>query len=93
MNSINKELKHFRNSIDFKEALRRAIKYLTEGAAVAVAAYYIPKDRLEIEEVVLIAVTAAATFALLDMYAPSIGDYARKGTGFGIGANIAGFPR
>ena len=37
--------------------------------------------------------TAAATFALLDMYAPSVGSAARQGTGFGIGANLAGFPR
>ena len=40
----------------------------------------------------MIAITAAATFALLDMYAPSIGSAARQGTGFGIGANLSGFP-
>ena len=32
-------------------------------------------------------------FALLDMYAPSISNAARQGTGFGIGANLTGFPR
>ena len=47
---------------------------------------------MNIEEVIMIAITAAATFALLDMYAPSVGNYARQGTGFGIGANLAGFP-
>ena len=61
--------------------------------AVAVAAYYIPKKKMDIEEIVMIAITAAATFALLDMYAPSIGNAARQGTGFGIGANLAGFPQ
>ena len=47
---------------------------------------------MNIEEIAMIAVTAAATFALLDMYAPSIGNAARQGTGFGIGANLSGFP-
>ena len=48
---------------------------------------------MNIEEIVMIAITAAATFALLDMYAPSIGHAARQGTGFGIGANLSGFPQ
>ena len=77
---------------NLQEILKRAVKYLIEGAAVAVAAFYIPKNRMKIEEVVMIAITAAATFALLDMYAPSVGSAARQGTGFGIGANLAGFP-
>ena len=47
---------------------------------------------MNVEEIVMIAITAAATFALLDMYAPSIGSAARQGTGFGIGANMSGFP-
>ena len=78
--------------IDLGELLRRIVKYLVEGGAVAVAAYYIPKKKMNVEEIVMIAITAAATFALLDMYAPSIGSAARQGTGFGIGANMAGFP-
>lgn len=41
----------------------------------------------------MIAITAAATFALLDVYSPSIASAARQGTGFGIGANLTGFPR
>ena len=77
---------------NLQEILKRAVKYLIEGGAVAVAAFYIPKNRMKIEEVVMIAITAAATFALLDMYAPSVGSAARQGTGFGIGANLAGFP-
>ena len=79
-------------SFDVREIAKRLAKYLIEGAAVAVAAFYIPKNRMKIEEVVMIAITAAATFALLDMYAPSVGSAARQGTGFGIGANLAGFP-
>jgi hypothetical protein len=40
----------------------------------------------------MIAITAAATFALLDMFSPSIGGAARMGSGFGVGANLVGFP-
>jgi len=79
--------------LDLQEAMKRAVKYLVEGAAVAVAAYYIPRKKMGLEEVAMIAVTGAATFAVLDMYAPAVSDAARKGAGFGIGANLVGFPR
>tara|TARA_Y100000389_G_C17006808_1_gene292150 strand:- start:148 stop:423 length:276 start_codon:yes stop_codon:yes gene_type:complete len=89
----NGEVQEMRSGFNLQEILKRAVKYLIEGAAVAVAAFYIPKNQPKMEEVVMIAITAAATFALLDMYAPSIGSAARQGTGFGIGANLAGFPQ
>ena len=79
---------------DLGEFLKRAIKYLVEGLMVAIAAYAIPKGKgLTLEEVALIALTAAATFSILDTYSPSMGMTARTGAGFGIGANMVGFPR
>jgi hypothetical protein len=75
------------------EFVNRALKYLLEGLAVAVAAIYIPKRNLPLEEVAILALVAAATFALLDVLAPSVGVTARQGAGFGIGANLVGFPR
>ena len=92
MDFVKKELNQLESAFDLQEVVKRAVKYLIEGAAVAVAAYYIPKKQMNIEEIVMIAITAAASFALLDMYAPSIGNAARQGTGFGIGANLTGFP-
>lgn len=82
------------DGFDFQEVLKRAAKYLFEGLAVALAAYYIPQKgrRLSLEEVAMISITAAATFAILDMYTPAIGSAARTGAGFGVGANLAGFP-
>jgi ABC-type Co2+ transport system permease subunit len=77
---------------DLGELVKRAIKYLVEGLMVAIAAYAIPQKRLKIDEVILIAVTAAATFSILDTYIPSMGVSARSGAGFGIGANLVGFP-
>uniref|UniRef100_A0A6C0JEX1 Uncharacterized protein n=1 Tax=viral metagenome TaxID=1070528 RepID=A0A6C0JEX1_9ZZZZ len=92
MEALRNEMSELQSAFDLQEVLKRAVKYLIEGAAVAVAAFYIPKKKMNVEEIVMIAITAAATFALLDMYAPSIGNAARQGTGFGIGANMVGFP-
>ena len=67
------------------------LKYLLEGLAVAAAAYYIPQKKTSLREVAMIALTAAATFAVLDIFAPAIASGARQGAGFGIGANHVGF--
>ena len=77
---------------DMGELLRRAIKYLVEGLMVAIAAFAIPQKQLKLDEILLIALTAAATFSILDTYIPSMGGAARTGAGFGIGANLVGFP-
>ena len=79
---------------DLGELVKRAIKYLVEGLMVAIAAYAIPnaKRALNLDEVALIALTAAATFSILDTYVPSLAVIARSGAGFGIGANLVKFP-
>lgn len=78
--------------INWSELIQRVIKYLVEGFMVAVAAYAIPKKSLRLDEVALIALIAAATFSILDTYVPSVGAATRSGAGFGIGANLVGFP-
>jgi hypothetical protein len=77
----------------FSEFLKRAIKYLVEGIMVAIAAFAIPKQKLNVEEIVIIALSAAATFAVLDVFVPTMAASARGGAGFGIGANLVRFPR
>jgi hypothetical protein len=74
------------------EIVNRAIKYLIEGLFVAIAAIFVPKKALPVEEIITLAVVAAAVFAILDVVSPSIGVTARQGAGFGIGANLVGFP-
>lgn len=77
--------------LDVGEVVRRAVKYLVEGAAVALAAYYIPQGRrLKLEEVAMIALTAAATFAVLDLLAPSMAGSVRTGAGLAVGMNMGG---
>lgn len=77
---------------NMNELIKRAIKYLVEGLMVAIAAYAIPHKHLKMDEIALIALTAAATFSILDTYVPSMGSTARTGTGLGIGLNLARFP-
>ncbi len=78
--------------INIAELVKRIIKYLVEGLMVAIAAYAIPKHSLNIEEIALIALTAAATFSILDTYVPAMGVSARSGAGLGIGLNLVNFP-
>jgi len=74
------------------DLLMRVVKYVLEGVAVAIAAFVLPGKTLKVQEVAMIGLTAAATFAILDIYAPSVGSGARTGAGFGIGAGMVGFP-
>ena len=78
--------------VNVAELVKRIIKYLVEGLMVAIAAYAIPKHSLKVEEIALLALTAAATFSILDTYIPSMGVSARTGAGAGIGLNLVGFP-
>jgi hypothetical protein len=78
--------------VDVGGLVASVIKYVLEGLAVAVAAYVIPGKTMAWREIAMIALTASATFAVLDIYAPSVGSSARTGAGFGIGAGMVGFP-
>jgi len=78
-------------NIDFTEVLRRAVRYLVQGFAVALAAYYIPQKKIDLNEIMVIAMTAASIFALLDVLSPTIGGYVKTGIGIGIGLGQVGF--
>lgn len=79
--------------LDLGSLVTSLVKYVLEGLAVAIAAFVLPGKTLKLAEVAMIGLVAAATFAVLDIYAPSVGSSARTGAGFGIGANLVGFPR
>ena len=54
----------------FSPLLIKWIKFLIEGAAVAAVAYSIPVRQLQGEELLLIAITATVTMAMLDKFFP-----------------------
>jgi ABC-type Co2+ transport system permease subunit len=76
--------------IDIGELVKRIIKYLVEGLIVAIVACVIPKRSLNVEEIILIALTAAATFSILDTYLPSVGASTKSGLGLGLGIRMSG---
>jgi hypothetical protein len=78
--------------VNIGELVKRLIKYLIQGLMIAIVCYAVPKRSLNLEEIGVISLTAAATFSILDTYLPSIAASARTGAGFGIGANLVGFP-
>jgi ABC-type Co2+ transport system permease subunit len=77
-------------SIDGKEIVVRIIKYVLEGAMVGIAAALIPKQKPSLEEILTIALVAAATFSILDLFSPSISTSTRLGVGAALGAGIVG---
>jgi ABC-type Co2+ transport system permease subunit len=78
----------FGEMFDVSEIIKRIIKYLVEGFMVAIVAYAIPKRSLNYEEIMVLALTAAATFCILDTYLPSVGASSKQGVGLGIGFNL-----
>lgn len=79
-------------AFDGYEIVLRFFKYIFEGIIVAMAAYFIPGRKLDVEEIFVLALIAAATFAVLDLFAPAVGASVRTGAGWGIGMNLVGFP-
>ena len=60
-------------SFDASEILVRFLKYIFEGLMVAVAAYFIPNTKLPPKDLMMISLVGAATFAVLDLFAPAVG--------------------
>lgn len=77
-------------TFDVRELLLRVFKYIFEGIIVAIAAFLIPGRKLAVKDIVTIGVIAAATFSLLDLFAPSIGSSVRNGAGLSLGVGLVG---
>jgi ABC-type Co2+ transport system permease subunit len=75
---------------DLQEFIKRILKYLVMGIAIAFVAYVIPKQSLNLEEILVMAISAAAIFAICDVFLPSIASSVRQGAGLGIGAGLVG---
>lgn len=77
-------------STDLKDVMKRGLKYLFEGLAVAFVAYYFTKGKLDTKEIIMLGITAAFVFAILDTFSPTVSMGARFGAGFGIGQSVFG---
>ncbi len=74
-----------------KELCKRIVKFLVLGGVVAISSLLI-QQKLKAEAVIMLSMISAATFAILDMYAPTIAPHAHQGAGLGIGLSMVGFP-
>ena len=79
-------------TFDYQEMFTRIVKYLIEGLVVGIVAAILPEKPLSWDKVLLLGLTAAAMFSILDLVAPSISTSARQGAGLGLGLNLVGFP-
>lgn len=80
--------------VNSRELCKRLIKYLLLGLVLAFAQLVIPKRSVSIEEVATMAIIAAATFAVIDLFSgeESMGKDARTGAALVMGARVAGLP-
>lgn len=72
------------SGLDREEMIKRGFKYLIQWLAIVVAALFIPNKPLDQREVFMIAVIGAATFALLDLYAPTVSNKVNPELGLAI---------
>jgi len=79
-------------TLDLWQVLVKLIKYAIEGLAVAFVAYFLPKSKLQPNEILYIALSAAAIFSILDIMDPGMSSGARQGVGLGAGFKLVGFP-
>lgn len=78
--------------LDVLEMVKRLSKYLIEGLVVAIVAAVLPRSHLSPQQVVLLGLTAASVFSLLDWTVPSVAPSMRQGVGLGLGLSTVGFP-
>lgn len=76
--------------IDWFEVIRRIFRYVILGLVVAFAATYLMQGKMSNENLLVLALTVASVYALLDLVSPSMGGAARLGSGVGLGIGLVG---
>jgi hypothetical protein len=71
-----------------KLTLENIIKYLVQGLAVAFVGYFVPRAKVSMKSIITVTLAVAISLFVLDVIAPTVGDGARLGVGFGIGYNL-----
>jgi ABC-type Co2+ transport system permease subunit len=63
---------NYKFDLDYNEIIKRSVKYLIIALVVALASNNIPENKINLNETLIISITAACTFAIVDMYAPTV---------------------
>ena len=59
-------------SIDFNELLTRLVKYICQALLVALISYNLCNTTLSCRDIIIISITSASIFAIIDLINPSI---------------------
>ena len=78
------------DSFDSRELCRRVVKYLLMGTIIAVCALVLPKQKLDFESIIALALVSGATFAIIDTFIPTMSFPLNFGVGFGLGSQLVG---
>lgn len=76
-------------SVDFNELLIRALKYIIEAFFIAVVAWLLDM-KLDTKEILVLALTGACVFAILDTLSPTYQNSVRQGVGLASGFKMVG---
>ena len=71
-NNLQESIVSTNQPYDLVEMSKRMFKYLVYALVVGMAVKYVPAQKLTTRETIMIAVIAAITFAILDMYTPTV---------------------
>lgn len=66
------------NKLRKNEMFRRALKYVILFLSITMALNFIPTCQISITELLMVAIVGAVTYAILDMYLPSVSEVAKK---------------
>ena len=55
--------------------LQKLLKYILIGLIIVCATKYIPNNKLQTKEIIMIGLTSSITFAILDIISPSVSIY------------------
>lgn len=76
-------------NLDLQDVLQKVLRYLFLGLVVGLSGVYLIKGA-RMNDVVMVALTAAASLALLDLV--GLGSSARLGLGLKVGSALSGLP-
>lgn len=76
--------------LDWMEVVRKLLRYCVMGIMSAFVAFYLARGRLDFESIIVLGLSVASSYAVLDLYSPSAGIAARYGFGATVGSVLAG---
>ena len=79
-------------SIDVRMLCNKVVRYLILGFVISIASLLVTRQKMGLEEVIILGLVGSATFAIIDTFAPTLTYPVQLGAGFGVGASLVGFP-